>query len=356
MTDKKYIISLESLGFGPEFEVFKAEIGEQNLARVIAEHKERYIVKNENGEYIAEVIGNLRFSAHSRFDFPSVGDWVSISVYEGGKAFIHRIANRKNALKRQAVGKDGEEQIIAANINYAFVVEAVNRDFNINRFQRFLTICYEADIEPILILNKIDLIGKDKLSELSKLISSRIPNVDLITTSCYDSSGISALREAIQIGKTYCFLGSSGVGKSTLVNRLSGAVMMQTNSVSETSDRGKHTTSHRHLVVLKEGGLLIDNPGMREVGIANAQMGLESSFQHITRLSETCHFKDCAHRHEKGCAVLKALENGEIGKDNYQNYLKMQRETEHFEASELDRKQKGKKLSKLIKHVNNRRT
>ncbi len=356
MTNKKSTISLYDLGFCPEFEEFKTQLNNLQIARVITEHKERYIVKNENGEYDAELIGNLRYSAQSKLSFPAVGDWVAISAYDDDKALIHSVAERKNTLKRQAIGKDGEEQIIATNIDYAFIVEAINRDFSINRFQRYLTLCFEANIEPILILNKTDLLDDDELKRLINLVKDRLPNIKLFTASCINSIGLDSISELVIAQKTYCFLGSSGVGKSTLINMLSGGEMMKTDGISEITDRGKHTTTHRELIVLKQGGVLIDNPGMREVGITQTKNSLESSFQLISTLADNCRFKDCVHIHEKGCAVLQAVKDDELDVNDYNNYLKIQREQQHFEASQLERKQKGKNLSKMIKQVKNKRT
>ncbi len=345
------LISLEDLGFNNSIN----KSNPWDLARVTSEHKERYIVKNLNGEFEAEIIGNLRYTANSKLDFPAVGDWVYISVYDKNKALIHGISKRLNTLKRQAIGKESDIQIIATNIDYAFIVESVNRDFNINRFQRYLTICYDANIKPILVLNKIDLIDKGLLNTLKKQIIDRIPDVKLLTTSCDNKQGLDELKGELRKGKTYCFLGSSGVGKSSLINLLSGKEVLQTNQISKAVDRGKHTTTFRSLIVLKEGGILIDNPGMREVGISNAEVGLQSSFQLIAQLSDNCKFKDCSHIHEKGCAVLAALKKGELNIENYNNYIKMKREAEHYESSELERKQKGKNLSKTIRRFNNER-
>ncbi len=345
-------MTLEDLGYTAELETYRKEKGLDSLGvgRVIAEHKERYVVKTAEKEYEAEILGNLRYSAESRSDFPAVGDWVAISEYDEDKTLIHAVFPRKSVLERQSVGKKGEKQIIASNIDYAFIVQAVDRDFSINRIERYLTICHTAKVEPIIILSKIDLVDAAELTQLLEGIQKRIKNAPIFPISNTTLEGIEALKAAIEKRKTYCLLGSSGVGKSTLLNRILGQDLMKTSSISEHSNRGRHVTTHRELRVFENGGILIDNPGMREVGITESPGGLESTFESIFELSKACKFKDCTHTTEKGCAVLKALENGEIDAASYENFLKMQREKEHFESSLAERRKKDKDFGKLIKN------
>ena len=316
-------MTLEDLGYNIDLENYRKgqNLDSFGVGRVISEHKERYIVKTVEDEYDAEVIGNLRFSARNRTDFPAVGDWVAITEYDEDKALIHSVFPRKTIIERQAVGKQGEKQIIATNIDYAFIVQAVDRDFNINRIERYLTICNSSKVKPIIILNKIDLINDSELSKLIATIQERIKQVPVIPISNESQKGIERLKKNIGKGKTYCLLGSSGVGKSTLLNNLSGKQLMKTNEISTSTNKGRHVTSHRELLVLENGGILIDNPGMREVGIADSKDGLEITFNTIVELSQNCKFKDCTHIHENGCAILEAVEKGEIDKDSYQNYL-----------------------------------
>ena len=344
-------ISLYDLGYNEDVKKDTLRFNQFSIARVISEHKERYQIKNEDGDYDAEILGNLRYSAQSRLDFPAVGDWVAVSVFDEGKALIHGILNRKNILKRQMAGKSSDMQIIATNIDFAFIVEAVNRDFNINRFERYLTICYDADIVPILILNKTDLINKEELEELKKQIKNRIPHVELHTISCLNDDGLNQLKQVLQKGKTYCFLGSSGVGKSTIINYIEDDERMKTSDISEKIDRGKHTTTHRQLIILSNGGIVIDNPGMREIGLTDVEKGLNTGFSNIATLAKQCRFSDCTHQHEDGCAVLAAVENGELSQDSYLNFLKMRREKEHFEDSEAEKRRKGKAFAKMVKQV-----
>jgi ribosome biogenesis GTPase / thiamine phosphate phosphatase len=344
-------MTLEDLGFTEELEKYRKE---QNLdsfrvGRVISEHKERYVVKTLENEYDAEIIGNLRFSAQKRSDFPAVGDWVAISDYDENKVLIHSIFPRRTIIERQAVGKQGEKQIIATNIDFALIVQAVDRDFNINRIERYLTICNASNVQAMIILNKIDLINEAELSTLISKVQKRVKQIPIVAMSNESQKGIEDLKKWVEKGKTYCLLGSSGVGKSTLLNNLSGKQQMNTNTISASRNKGRHITSHRELVVLENGGILIDNPGMREVGIADSRGGLEKTFETITRLSNNCKFKDCTHTSETDCAVLVALGKGEIDGDTYENYLKMEKEKEHFEATVVEKHKKDKDFGKMLK-------
>lgn len=325
------------------------------IGRVISEHKERYMVKTERGEFEAEIIGNLRYTANTREDFPAIGDWVAISEYDDNKVLIHAILPRKTIIKRQAVGKKGENQIIATNIDFALIVQAIDRDFNINRIERYLTICNASNVKPIIILNKIDLINDTDLTKLISEVQKRVKQVPIIAISNTSKKGIERLKEHIVKGKTYCLLGSSGVGKSSLLNNLSGKQLMKTNTISTSTNKGRHVTSHRELIVLENGGIVIDNPGIREVGIADSVGGLEKTFEKIVELSKHCKFKDCTHTIEIDCAVLKAVESEKIDKSSYENYLKMNREKEHFESTVAEKRQKDKNFGKMVKQFKNLR-
>lgn len=345
-------MKLEDIGFNTEFEKFRTENNPSNFetGRIISEHKERYIVRTEKGEFESEITGNMRYTAKSREDFPAVGDWVLLTAYDSGIAIIHRIFPRFAVIKRQAVGQFGEIQIIAANIDYAFIVQSVDRDFNINRLERYLTICNSSRVKPIIVLSKTDLLSPDLVSEILVNIKTRIKNVPVIALSNETQNGYEAINAVIEKGKTYCMLGSSGVGKSTLLNNLSGKALMKTATISEATNRGKHVTSHRELVVLENGGILIDNPGMREVGIADSEGGLEKTFDEISVLSPRCKFIDCTHTSETGCAVIAAVKRGEISQASYENYLRMVREKTHFESTVAERRKKEKEFGKYMKN------
>ena len=345
-------MQLEDLGYNEQLEKFRIEqnLTEFETGRIIAEHKERYVVRTINGEFDAEITGNLRFTAKSREDFPAVGDWVALTTYDPDFAIIHRILPRFSVIKRQAVGQYGEIQIIAANIDYAFIVQAVDRDYNINRLERYLTICYSSKVKPVIVLSKIDLIDPTRLAELTESIKTRIEDVPVLAISNETQSGYETVRRFIEKGKTYCLLGSSGVGKSTLLNNLSGKIVMKTDAISQSTNKGRHVTSHRELIILENGGILIDNPGMREVGIADTANGLEITFDRILEFAPNCKFKDCTHTHETDCAVIEAVEKGEIDRASYENYLKMEREKAHFEATVAERRQRNKAFGKMLKN------
>lgn len=346
-------MNLKNLGFNAELDKYQKDkqLDVFEVGRVISEHKDRYIVKAESGEFSAELIGNLRFSAESKSDLPAVGDWVAISEYDENKALIHAVYPRHSIIERQAVGKSGQKQIIATNIDYGLIVQAVNRDFNINRLQRYLTICNASKVEPIILLNKIDLIAEEKVNSLLHQIEERVKDTVIIAMSNQTRAGFDKLQNIIKEGKTYCLLGSSGVGKSTLINNLAGKALMNTGAINESIDRGKHVTSHRELIVLENGGILIDNPGMREVGIADASSGLATTFESIFEYAQNCKYKDCTHSHEKGCAVLAALEQGDIDEASYYNFQKLEKEKSFFESDALERRRKDRSIGKMIKNI-----
>ncbi len=341
----------EDLGYNKQLEKFKTEnnLSDLETGRVIAEHKERYIVKTIKGDFEAEITGNMRFTAKSREDFPAVGDWVALAIYEPDLAIIHKIFPRSSIIKRQAVGHSGEVQIIAANIDYALLIQAVDRDFNINRLERYLTICHSSRVIPLIILTKTDLINEEEIAGICNSIKVRIKDIPVIAISNETQHGYDELKKIMVKGKTYCMLGSSGVGKSTLLNNLSGKHVMNTDTISNSTNKGRHITSHRELIILENGALLIDNPGMREVGIADTTNGLETTFEKIISLSHNCRFKDCTHTSEAGCAVLEALEKGELDSGTYDNYLKMEREKAHFQSTIAERRKKEKILGKILK-------
>ncbi len=345
-------MTLEELGYNKKIEASRIEqkLNDFEIGRIIAEHKERYTVKTTQGEYEAEITGNMRFSAESREDFPAVGDWVALSTYDTDSAIIHKILPRFSIIKRQAVGQFGEIQVIATNIDYAFLVQAVDRNFNINRLERYLTICYSSKVSPIIILTKTDLINEQEKAEIIDNVNQRLRNIPVFAISNETQDGYGALNRIIEKGKTFCMLGSSGVGKSSLLNNLTGRTIMRTDSISQSTSKGRHITSHRELIVLDNGGILVDNPGMREVGITDTSNGLETTFDKIISFSQNCKYKDCTHTNEIGCSVLEAVKNGEIEKNSYENYLKLEREKAHFESTVAEKRNKDKEFGKMQKN------
>jgi ribosome biogenesis GTPase len=350
-------MKLKQLGYNNTIKTQRIEYHLEgfDIGRIISEHKERYIVATEKGEFDAEITGNLRFTANSRLDFPAVGDWVALTIYDSYHSIIHKILPRDSIISRKAIASTNAIQIIATNIDYAFIMLAVDRDFNINRIERYLTICNTSNIQPIIILNKIDLIDAQELKQMINSIQKRISTIAIHAISNKSEQGYENLKHSIKPQKTYCLLGSSGVGKSTLINTLSKQQLMKTKNISSSSQRGKHTTSHRELTILENGGILIDTPGMRAVGITNTSDGLVTTFETIIKYSKSCKFSNCSHTTEVGCAVIEAVAKNEIDEASYDNFLKMEREKEHFESSLAEKRKKDKDFGKMIKQVINMR-
>ena len=342
----------EDLGYNITLEKFRQEnhLESLDIGRIITEHKERYIVRTVQGEIEAEITGNMRYTASSREDFPAVGDWVTLMICDQNLAIIHRILPRSSLLKRKAAGHTGDIQVIAANIDVALLIQAADRDFNINRLERYLTLCHSSNVIPAIVLTKTDLISTSNVEELIRNIKGRIKDVPVFPISNKTKEGYEAIDRFIQKGKTYCMLGSSGVGKSTLLNNLARKSIMKTASLSQSTNKGKHTTSRRELIILDKGGILIDNPGMREVGLADTGDGLETTFDTILQYSTHCKFKDCTHTHETGCAVINAVQQGEIDRNSYHNYLKMVKEKTYIESTAIERKRKEKIFGKILKN------
>ncbi len=349
---KGVIETIEDLGYNAFFESNRKELKLDGflVARVTAEHKGAYKVRSANGEYLAKITGKQMFNAVSREDYPAVGDWVVITELDKDKAVIQGILPRKTIIKRKHGGKN-ETQIIAANIDVAFVIESLDRDYNLNRFERYLAIAKEEGVEPCIILNKIDLISKEGLDLKLAQIRNRLPGVDVIPTSIVTEKGLDELKRYIAKGKTYCFLGSSGVGKSSLINKLIGDESIKTGDIGLGTGRGKHTTTSREMYFLENGGLVIDNPGMREVGITDAKEGVENVFDEITILANKCKFADCTHTHEPGCEVLLAVKSGKLEEDKYSNYIGLKKEAEYYKMTEFEKRKKDRQFGKFVKNA-----
>jgi ribosome biogenesis GTPase len=310
-------------------------------------------VRTGSGEFEAEITGNIRFTAKNREDFPAVGDWVAMATYDSDQAIIHQILPRFSVIRRQAAGKTGDVQIIATNIDYGLVIQAADRDFNLNRLERYLTICNASGVLPVIVISKADLAEEEQLQRMVLSIEQRIPDIPVICISNRTRRGYEALGPYLKKGKTCCMLGSSGIGKSTLLNNLSGRAIMETGIISAHTNKGRHVTSHRELVVLEEGGILIDNPGMREVGIADTGQGLDVTFDRIVQYAGDCRYSDCTHTSESGCSVIAAVESGEISRAEYENYLRMEREKAFFNTTLEERRRKEKEFGKFMKNYKN---
>ena len=317
-------------------------------ARITAVDRGRYLIRGEAGEVPAELTGRFLHLAETSAELPCVGDWICAHYRDAGtQASIRHLLPRRTYLRRKAAGRDVEFQMIAANIDVAFIVQACHFDFNPRRLERYLVMVRDGQIEPVVLLTKTDLIAPDALEQLIDRIRQMGVAARIVCVSNVTGAGVDQVRALMETGKTYCLLGSSGVGKTTLINRLLGADTLETGAVSHTGE-GRHTTTRRQLIVLEQGGLLIDMPGMRELGMLGAGEGIEETFVDIGSLARDCRYPDCRHEHEPGCAVRAAIERNELNEAHLQNYLKLRDESEFHDLSYVDRRKKDKAFGRFL--------
>jgi ribosome biogenesis GTPase len=319
------IIDLDDWGLSEKYVREAAQYSDSlHLARVLAQHKNMYRVVSSGGEVNAEVSGKFWNSALTPTDYPAVGDWVLVdrTSDKGGHAIINHILPRKSCFERKAAGTGNVNQIIAANIDCVFICTSLNKDFNLRRIERYLAIAWDSGANPVIVLTKSDLC--DDIARKMIEIQSIAPGVEVVLTSTLSGESYENLRRYLGPGKTVAFLGSSGVGKSTLINKLLGEDRLATAEIRADDDRGRHATTYRQLLRLPEGGMVIDTPGMREIQIASAD--LSKSFADIAELAKDCYFTDCQHGAEPRCAVKRAIEAGNLSPQRFDNFKKLQQE------------------------------
>jgi ribosome biogenesis GTPase / thiamine phosphate phosphatase len=345
-------MELITLGFDQWFEDKRSETlrPDCTVARVTAVHKDSYLVRNSNSEVLAELAGSFIYSAESSIDLPSVGDWALVQFHNDDTfAIIHGILPRKSFLRRKTPGKKIDYQMIAVNIDSALIVQACDIDFNLRRLERYLVMVHEGHIVPILLLTKSDLVSPEMLEQRISEVGRANIKCKVLPLSSVTGSGVEQVRQLLEPCKTYCLVGSSGVGKTTLLNRIIGRDLFDTNTVRASDGKGKHTTAQRQLIVLDQGAMLIDTPGMRELGNIGVSSGLEESFADIWSLSKTCHFANCTHTQEVGCALLNAIDSGTLQADRYQSYLKLMKESEYNELSYVEKRRKDRRFGQFVK-------
>jgi ribosome biogenesis GTPase / thiamine phosphate phosphatase len=324
-----------------------------DVGRIYLEHKHIYRVMCEDGEYVGELTGKFRHNVHMRSDYPTVGDWVFITkVPNEQKVMIHDVLERKSVFIRKSPGGKIEEQIVASNVDYVLLVNALNGDFNVRRIERYLLLAFESGATPIIVLTKKDLC--DDLEEKLREVETVAFGIKTITVNSIGGDGVEEVRELLSPGVTMALLGSSGVGKSTLVNALMGEEVQYTSEVRVADDRGKHTTAYRELFVVPSGGLIVDTPGMRELQLWDGSASLSTTFSDINELATACRFHDCKHETEPGCAIIEAIQSGQLEEERLTSYRKLQREIAYGlrkqnEALARAEKDKWKKLSTMQK-------
>lgn len=343
---------LKDLGFDPWFEASNAEMSQEGcgFARVSAVDRGAYRIIDDKRDVSAELSGRLSYNTDSPADLPCVGDWVTAQFYNNDTAaIIHKVFPRKTFLRRKTPGETVDYQMIAANIDTAFIVQSCHFDFNPRRLDRYLVMAADGHVEPVVILTKTDLVSQEELEQKCSVVNS-MTNSGVIALSNVSGIGFDGFETMILPGKTYCLMGSSGVGKTTLINRLLGRNAFDTKAVSS-SGEGTHATTRRQLIVLDSGAMLIDTPGMRELGIVGATDGVNMGFEAFAGLAGQCRYADCSHEHEPGCAVRAAIEKGELDEDRYLSYIKLKKESEFYGMSYGEKRKKDKAFGKFIKSV-----
>jgi len=352
--------NLEAFGWNEFFASSFAPFAAQGygVGRVAVQHKTQYELYTDHGEMRAETTGKMQYEARSKDDLPVVGDWVITRARDAEMATIFDILPRQSKFSRKAAGKKTEEQIVAANIDTVFLVSGLDGDYNLRRMERYLVVAWESGAAPVIVLNKVDLCND--IAPVIQEVDSIALGVPIIVMSALNDQGLEELLSHIKKGTTGALLGSSGVGKSTIINHLLGQELQKTREVRENDDRGRHTTSRRELILLPSGGLLMDTPGMRELQFWGGEEGIKDAFDDIAALAQQCRFRDCEHGPEPGCAVQQAIASGTLAADRFESYLKLQKEIAYLhrkedKTAELLEKERWRKIHAAQKKFYKRR-
>lgn len=348
-------MNIKDYGFKGNLDDYKGKM----IARVIATHKDRFEIICEKGTGLAR-IKRGSFYDNPESIYPTTGDFVLIEWNDTGESLIYETIERKSSFSRVATTRDKKigihtrhEQLVAANFDYVFIMQSLNDNFNLNRIERYLSLAWQSGGIPIIVLTKRDLVSN--VDDYIVQVEGVAIGVDVYAVSCVTKEGIEELKKYFSKEKTVVFLGSSGVGKSTLVNTLYGEEVMKTQEIRESDSRGRHTTTSRNLIILPNGGMVIDTPGMRELGMWDAKEGIEKTFSDIAELTRMCRFTDCTHTNEPGCKVLEAINNGELDRKRFEQYIKLQKESLYNTDSEQYLRNKKEKFKKIaIMNKNNK--
>lgn len=328
-------------------------INENKVARIIATHKDRFEIVSNNGKGFAKI---KRGSFYDNPDsiYPTTGDFVLIEWNKNGDSMIYETLKRQSSFSRTASSSDKKkelhtqhEQLVASNFDYVFIMQSLNNNFNLNRIERYLSLAWQSGGIPIIVLTKSDLVSN--VQDYILQVESVAIGVDVYAVSCVTHDGIDNIKKYFSKGKTIVFLGSSGVGKSTLVNTLYGEEVMKTQEIREEDSRGRHTTTSRNLIMLPNGAMIIDTPGMRELGMWNAEEGISKTFEDIDLLTKQCKFSDCTHTNEPGCKILEAISNGELSEERFSQYIKLLKESQYNTDSDEYLKNKKEKFKQIAK-------
>ena len=337
---------------------FKNNINtDKTIARIFARHKDRYEIVCNEGQGFAQIKRGCYYDNPDSI-YPTTGDFVAIQWNPTGDSMIYETLKRESSFSRTASTSDRNhklhnqhEQLVAANFDYVFIIQSLNNTFNLHRIERYLSLAWESGGVPVIVLTKSDLVSN--VQEYIEQVENIAFGVEIYAVSCVTKQGLDNLEKYFSKGNTIVFLGSSGVGKSTLVNTLYGKEVMKTSEIREEDSRGRHTTTSRNLIMLPNGAMLIDTPGMRELGMWDAESGISKTFQDIEKYLGMCKYSNCTHTNEPGCKILEAIEKGEIQKERFDEYLKLQKESEYNTNSDeylKNKREKFKEISKINRH------